>query len=91
MGKTMNLVGWTSAEICKELTPHVDRAYRARQVARWVIDRNATTFAEMTDLPLAMRESLAQQFAIAEPEVLEVVALENLLLSLSGARRRAGG
>jgi len=70
----MNLVGRTTAEICKDLAPHVDRDYRARQVARWIIDRNASTFAEMTDLPVIMRESLAQRFTIAEPTVLEVVA-----------------
>ena len=69
----LNLVGKTSAEICKELVPHVDRDYRARQVARWVIDRNASTFAEMTDLPVTMRESLARQFEIADPETLDVV------------------
>ena len=69
----MNLVGRTSAEICKELAPHVDRDYRSRQVAQWVIDRNASTFAEMTNLPITMRENLAKRFTIAEPEVLEVV------------------
>jgi 23S rRNA (adenine2503-C2)-methyltransferase len=74
MGKTINLAGRTSAEICGELEPHVDRDYRARQVARWVIDRNASTFAEMTDLPVTMRESLARRFVIAEPEVIEVAA-----------------
>jgi 23S rRNA (adenine2503-C2)-methyltransferase len=66
-------VGKTSAEICSELVPHVDRDYRARQVARWVIDRNASSFAEMTDLPITMRESLARQFEIADPETLDVV------------------
>jgi len=73
MESVTNLVGRTSAEIFDEISPHVDRDYRARQVARWVIDRNATTFAEMTDLPITMRESLARKFAIADPEVLEVV------------------
>ena len=74
MNKAINLVGRTTAEICSELAQHVDRDYRTRQVARWIIDRNATTFAEMTDLPVTMRESLAQRFTIAEPEVFEIVA-----------------
>jgi len=72
MDNVTNLVGRPSAEIFAEITPHVDRDFRARQVARWLIDRNATSFAEMTDLPIAMRENLARKFTIADPEVLEV-------------------
>ena len=69
----MNLVGKTSAEISRLLTPHVDRDFRCSQVARWVLDRNAATFGEMTNLPASLRERLAQTFALTEPEVVEVV------------------
>jgi len=73
MGMPTNLVGRTSADIFRKLASHVDPGYRAHQVARWVVDRNASTFAEMTDLPVTMREHLARRFTMAEPEVLEVV------------------
>jgi len=69
----MNLVGKTSAEISRLLTPHVDRDFRCSQVARWVLDRNAATFGEMTNLPAPLRERLAQTFALTEPEVVEVI------------------
>ena len=69
----MNLVGKTSAEISRVLSPHVDRDFRCSQVARWVLDRNAATFDEMTDLPASLRERLAQSFALTEPEVVEVI------------------
>ena len=69
----MNLVGKTSAEISRLLTPHVDRDFRCSQVARWVLDRNAATFDEMTNLPASLRERLAQTFALTEPEVVEVI------------------
>jgi 23S rRNA (adenine2503-C2)-methyltransferase len=74
MTKKTNLVGRTTAEISEQVAPYVDREYRGRQVARWIIDRNASTFSEMTDLPVSMRKHLAQRFAIAEPDVLEVVS-----------------
>ena len=69
-----SLIGKTSPEIVELITPHVDRAFRGRQVARWVIDRNAASFAEMTDLPRTMRQSLARRFSLDEPRALDSVA-----------------
>jgi 23S rRNA (adenine2503-C2)-methyltransferase len=68
-----NLVGRTTAEICELLAGHVDHAYRCRQAARWIIDRNVTGFREMTDLPLTTRQRLENSFSIDEPGVREVV------------------
>jgi 23S rRNA (adenine2503-C2)-methyltransferase len=73
MNNRMNLVGRTSAEICELLAGHVDHEFRGRQVAQWIIDRNATGFREMTDLPVTMRRDLGKRFSIEEPKVLEVV------------------
>ncbi len=39
-------------------------AYRAAQVRRWVFQRRATAFGEMTDLGAALRERLAAAFQI---------------------------
>jgi 23S rRNA (adenine2503-C2)-methyltransferase len=69
----MNLVGRTSAEIAELIAPHGDRPFRGRQVARWLIERNAANFSEMTDLPVALRDALAARFEIAEPQPVEVV------------------
>ena len=68
-----SLIGKTSAEISELVTPHMDRAFRGRQVARWVVDRNAASFAEMTDLPKSIREDLALRFSLEEPRVLESI------------------
>ena len=73
MNSRTNLVGRTSVEIGELLSPHVDRDFRGRQVAKWVIDRNASSFGAMTDLPIAMRRDLETRFSIDEPEVSEVV------------------
>jgi 23S rRNA (adenine2503-C2)-methyltransferase len=44
-------------------------AYRADQVWQWLYVHLATSFAEMTNLPLALRDRLAAQAAIDAPQV----------------------
>src|SRR4051812_44596232 len=39
-------------------------AYRASQVRRWLFAQRADDFAEMTDLPQALRDELALGFAL---------------------------
>ncbi|KYP79764.1 23S rRNA (adenine(2503)-C2)-methyltransferase [Ferroacidibacillus organovorans] len=39
-------------------------AYRATQVFHWIYQRRVTAFAEMTDLPKALRERLAESFVL---------------------------
>ena len=69
-----NLVGRPRREIEALLEPAVDRPYRARQVASWILDRLATSFEAMTDLPKALRAELATRFEIRDPEVAERAA-----------------
>ena len=44
-------------------------AYRAEQIFRW-LHRGAGSFAEMSDLPKALREALEERFRLAAPTVL---------------------
>ncbi len=44
-------------------------AYRARQVYAWVFARGAADFAEMTDLPRPLRETLTERWSIRRSEV----------------------
>jgi 23S rRNA (adenine2503-C2)-methyltransferase len=67
----VNLVGKPPAEIASLLADHVDRSFRARQVAQWIIDRNAAGFAEMTNLTKELRTELEQHFLITDPEILD--------------------
>jgi 23S rRNA (adenine2503-C2)-methyltransferase len=39
-------------------------AYRARQVRKWIFERRANGFDEMTDLPLALRSKLAEEISL---------------------------
>ncbi len=43
--------------------------YRAGQIVRWIWEKRAESFEEMTDLPRAMREALSARFAISLPRV----------------------
>ncbi len=45
-----------------------DKPFRARQVARWVFSGEATSIQEMTDLSLATREAMAEEFDLREPQ-----------------------
>jgi 23S rRNA (adenine2503-C2)-methyltransferase len=47
-------------------------AYRAGQVLRWLHERGAASFAEMTDLPQGERAALAEAFAFTAPEAARV-------------------
>ncbi len=73
MEAPINLVGRTSAEITELVSPHVDRPFRGRQVAHWVVERNAVDFDDMTELPVPLRAALGSLFTIAEPQPEQVV------------------
>jgi len=45
-------------------------AYRARQVLRWLYEKRARSFEEMTDLPAALRAQLSSAFAFDELELI---------------------
>lgn len=42
--------------------------FRAKQLERWLYQRAARSFAEMTDLPAGLRETLASRLALPFPE-----------------------
>ena len=73
MADRINLVGRTTADIAVLIAPHADRPFRGRQVARWVVERNASTILEMTDLSKELRAELERLFTIDEPTVIERV------------------
>jgi 23S rRNA (adenine2503-C2)-methyltransferase len=46
-------------------------SYRAGQLARWLYQRTASSYDQMTDLPAGLRELLARRLALPFPQVLE--------------------
>jgi 23S rRNA (adenine2503-C2)-methyltransferase len=67
-----NLIGRTAEEIQSLLEPHVDRAFRSRQVAHWILQRHASSFEEMTNLPASLRREFRENFVLHDPDVLAV-------------------
>lgn len=45
--------------------------YRTKQVVRWLYQRGAASFDDMTDLPAGLRSDLAEQLTLTAPRVLE--------------------
>jgi 23S rRNA (adenine2503-C2)-methyltransferase len=46
-------------------------SFRTAQVVRWLYGRGARSFAEMTDLPAALREQMAERFEFGSAEVVQ--------------------
>lgn len=60
-----------SADDLLELTAKLGQPkFRAKQLDEWIHAKNATSFDEMTNLPKAFREQLAERFGFAVPEEL---------------------
>jgi len=55
------LVGATPEELGAVAAALGEPAYRGRQLARWIYQSGAASFAEMTDLPAAFRARLAER------------------------------
>lgn len=72
----VNLLDLEPDALHAKLTRHFEergvKAFRARQVARWIFEGEVTSFAEMTDLPVEEREGLAEAFELHEPEAATV-------------------
>jgi 23S rRNA (adenine2503-C2)-methyltransferase len=44
-------------------------AFRGRQVFQWIHQRDVTSFADMTDLPAALRQTLSDTAVVREPQL----------------------
>ena len=67
-----HLIGQTTAELEQLAARMAEPAMRGRQLARWIYRRRASSFAEMTDLPKALRERLAQECTVRSATVMGV-------------------
>jgi 23S rRNA (adenine2503-C2)-methyltransferase len=64
-----DVLGLTLADLARAIRDVAPEPYRAAQIARWIWEERAVSFAEMTDLPKPMREALAGRFTIGLPRV----------------------
>ena len=54
-----------------------ERPYRAKQIVDWLYQKRAGSFEEMSDLPQALRDRLAQDFGFGNLETVRVLGSED--------------
>ncbi|MDH3253804.1 MAG: 23S rRNA (adenine(2503)-C(2))-methyltransferase RlmN [Acidobacteriota bacterium] len=59
-----SLLEWRPENLAAHLGKLGEPPYRARQVFDWALMRGATRFADMTDLPRSLRDTLAKELVI---------------------------
>ena len=64
----MNLKSLTLPELTALLKEQGEAGFRARQIYTW-LHKGVRSYDEMTNLPLNLRERLAQQYPICPPQV----------------------
>ena len=89
-----DLLGLSPLDVARAVRDVAPEPFRAAQVLKWIYERRAADFAEMTNLPKAMREALAKDFVIGLPNVVSRTptpdGTEKFLFELSdGARVEA--
>lgn len=70
----LHLLDMTPDSLSAALVEMGEPAYRGKQILQWVYERNAATWAEMTNLSKALRERLAEKFVIYSSEVVRRAA-----------------
>ena len=59
-----NIKDYNLDELKQEFIELGEKPYRAEQVFKWIYEENVTSFDEMTNLSLNLREKLKQNFKI---------------------------
>jgi 23S rRNA (adenine2503-C2)-methyltransferase len=81
----------TSTELCDWFIRHELPGYRAGQVRKWLFQKRAARFDEMTDLPADLRSRLAEAFQIWTTRIAKhrtsADGTEKLLLELHDSQR----
>ena len=89
-----DLLGLTPLDLARAVRDAAPEPFRAAQIVKWIYERRAASFSEMTNLPKAMREVLAKEFTIGLPKVVATTpspdGTEKFLFELAdGARVEA--
>ena len=66
--RTRDIRSLTPDDISSLVAEMGQPAFRAKQLCEWLFDKQALSFDEMTNLPKALREQLAERFQLAAPE-----------------------
>jgi len=53
------------------LVAHFEKSFRAKQISEWLWKKNAASFDDMMNLPLALREAMKQDFSLYKLNIIE--------------------
>jgi len=67
--KAQDLLGLSPLDVARAVRDVAPESFRAAQIFKWIHERRAADFSEMTNLPKAMREALAKDFVIGLPKI----------------------
>ncbi len=69
----MDIRSLSKEELTAELLSMGEKKFRAGQIFRWLHRDLADSFAEMTNLSLALREKLSEKFSLEVPQAVQVL------------------
>ncbi len=64
-----NLYGYKLEDLEQLMLEMGQKKYRATQLFKWIYERNVTSFDEMSDISLAFRETLKNEFCLEIPTI----------------------
>jgi 23S rRNA (adenine2503-C2)-methyltransferase len=73
--QTADIGSMTKEELAAWLAERGEKKFRAAQVFSWIHRKQAASYEEMTNIPKALRETLAKEAALSFPE--EVLVVES--------------
>lgn len=76
-----NITGYSLSEFSGLVREMGEEPFRAAQVFEWIYKKGVTDFSLMTNLPLALKNSLSERFVVLELE------LKDALISRDGTRK----
>jgi 23S rRNA (adenine2503-C2)-methyltransferase len=68
------------SELQRKLREFAESSYRAGQIMKWLYEKRAGGFEEMSDLPRALRARLAEHFSMSKLDVVRVVGSRDTTL-----------
>jgi 23S rRNA (adenine2503-C2)-methyltransferase len=72
ISKNNDISSLTLEELSVWLKNNGEASFRAKQIYAWLHVKHATSFAQMSNLPLALRNTLSENFIISSPKTVEI-------------------
>lgn len=72
-----NIKDYNIEELKQELIVLGEKPFRAEQVFKWIYEDNVTSFDEMTNLSLSLREKLKQNYTLCIYNILKKQVAED--------------